>query len=131
MPHGTFIFVPEPAYGWYLASTAIALIISWSLHNLIAWTKNKAFMSRRLSLFYLGTMVLVQPYWAVEIYANFAYFNSIDATFYEKTRPLEALFRYDHKGGNMCIVSLRPVLANTLTYLVIPGGSLRHLISFG
>ncbi|GAM41978.1 hypothetical protein TCE0_043f15543 [Talaromyces pinophilus] len=38
-------------------------------------------------------MVLVQPYWAVEIYANFAYFNSINATFYEKTRPLEALFR--------------------------------------
>lgn len=99
MPHGTFIFVPEPAYGWYLASTAIGLIISWSLHNVIAWMKNKAFMARRLSLAYIGTIVLVQPYWAVEIFANFAYFNNIDSAFYEKMRPLEALFRYDHNGA--------------------------------
>ncbi|KAH8693065.1 hypothetical protein BGW36DRAFT_301741 [Talaromyces proteolyticus] len=93
MPHGTFIFAPEPVYGWYLASTAIGLIISWSLHNVIAWMKNRAFMARWLSLVYIGTVVIVQPYWAVEIFANYAYFNNIDAAFYEKTRPLEALFR--------------------------------------
>ncbi|CAI7650358.1 unnamed protein product [Penicillium viridicatum] len=69
--HGTFIFAPDPVYGWYLASTAIGLIISWSLHNVIAWMKSRPFMGRKLSLFYIGTIVLAQPYWAVEIYANF------------------------------------------------------------
>ncbi|OQE21440.1 hypothetical protein PENFLA_c014G03240 [Penicillium flavigenum] len=91
--HGTFIFAPDPVYGWYLASTAIGLIISWSLHNVIAWMKNRPFMSRGLSLFYIGTIVLAQPYWAAEIYANFAYFNNISLVAYEKIRPWEALFR--------------------------------------
>lgn len=50
-------------------------------------------MSRELSLFYIGTIVLAQPYWAAEIYANFAYFNNISLTAYEKIRPWEALFR--------------------------------------
>jgi hypothetical protein len=91
--HGTFIFAPDPVYGWYLASTAIGLIISWSLHNVIAWMKNRPFMSRGRSLFYIWTIVLAQPYWAAEIYANFAYFNNISLGAYEKIRPWEALFR--------------------------------------
>ncbi|KAJ5240412.1 uncharacterized protein N7469_002003 [Penicillium citrinum] len=78
--HATFIFAPDPVYGWYLASTAIGLIFSWSLHNVIAWMKNRPFMSRELSLFYISTIVLAQPYWATEIYANFAYFNNINLT---------------------------------------------------
>ncbi|KAL5050887.1 hypothetical protein BDW71DRAFT_171815 [Aspergillus fruticulosus] len=93
LAHGTFIFAPDPVYGWYLASTAIGLIISWSLHNVIAWMKNKPSMGRKLSLFYVGTIVLAQPYWATEIYANFAYFNNINLTVYQKIRPWEALFR--------------------------------------
>ncbi|KAJ5426160.1 hypothetical protein N7465_001230 [Penicillium sp. CMV-2018d] len=92
--HGTFIFAPDPVYGWYLASTAIGLIISWSLHNVIAWMKNRPFMGRKLSLFYISTIVLAQPYWAVEIYANFTYFNNISLVAYEKIRPWEALFRW-------------------------------------
>ncbi|KAJ5210091.1 hypothetical protein N7491_009904 [Penicillium cf. griseofulvum] len=46
-----------------------------------------------MSLFYVGTIILAQPYWATEIYANFAYFNNINPTIYEKIRPWEALFR--------------------------------------
>ncbi|KAJ5650262.1 uncharacterized protein N7484_003985, partial [Penicillium longicatenatum] len=92
-PHGTFIFAPDPVYGWYLASTAIGLIFSWSLHNVISWMKNRPFMSRKLSLFYIGTIILAQPYWATEIYANFAYFNNINLTVYERIRPWEAMFR--------------------------------------
>jgi hypothetical protein len=49
--------------------------------------KNRPFMDRPLSLFYIGTIILVQPYWAIEIYANFAYFNNINALVYEKIRP--------------------------------------------
>lgn len=93
MAHGTFTFVPELAYGWYLASTAIGLIISWSLHNVISWMKNWPCISRCLSLFYIGTIILVQPYWVTEIYTNFAYFNNISALVYEKIRLWEALFR--------------------------------------
>jgi hypothetical protein len=93
MAHGTFLFAHEPAYGWYLSVTAIGLNISWSLHNVIAWMKNRPFLSRRVSAFYIGTVALVQPYWVLEIYANFTYFNNIN-TIFEKTRPLEPLFRW-------------------------------------
>ncbi|KAJ5105404.1 hypothetical protein NUU61_002751 [Penicillium alfredii] len=92
MPHGTFIFAHEPAYGWYLSATAIGLNISWALHNLIAWMKNRPFLSRKVSMIYITTVVLCWPYWVVEIYANFAYFNNINRVFLI-TRPLEPLFR--------------------------------------
>ncbi|KAJ5672185.1 hypothetical protein N7507_001312 [Penicillium longicatenatum] len=95
-PHGTFIFAPDPVYGWYLASTAIGLIFSWSLHNVISWMKNRPFISRKLSLFYIGTIILAQPYWATEIYANFAYFNNINLTVYERIRPMEAIASSTH-----------------------------------
>lgn len=80
-------------YGWYLSVTAIFLNASWSLHNFIAWLKNKPFLSRKVSLIYIGTVILAQPYWVVEVYANFTYFNNINDLFL-KTRPVEALFRY-------------------------------------
>ncbi|KAI9927210.1 hypothetical protein ASPWEDRAFT_177668 [Aspergillus wentii DTO 134E9] len=92
MPQGTFIFVPEPAYGWYLAATTIGLIISWNLHNVVAWMKNRPFLSRIGSIIYIGTVALVQPYWVLEIYANFTYFNNINQL-YLKVRPWEPLFR--------------------------------------
>lgn len=94
MFHGTFIFCNPPVYGWYLSSTAIFLNMSWSLHNVIAWIKNRPFLSRRVSFIYIGTVILAQPYWVVEIYANFTYFNNINNLF-TKTRPVEAVFRYD------------------------------------
>ncbi|KKY22321.1 hypothetical protein UCDDS831_g03486 [Diplodia seriata] len=92
MFHGTFIFAHEPYYGWYLSSTAIFLNASWCLHNVIAWLKNKPFLSRKVSLFYITTVVLGFGYWVLEIYANFAFFNNINKIFL-KTRPWEALFR--------------------------------------
>jgi hypothetical protein len=92
MPHGTFIFAHSPAYEWYLSFTAIGLTVSWSLHNVIAWMKNKPFLSRRVSLIYISTVILVQPYWVVEIYANFAYFRNGNPI-YQTTRPMEPLFR--------------------------------------
>ena len=67
---GTTMFAKQPAYHWYLSVTAIFLNTSWSLHNVIAWIKNKPFLGRKASLFYIGTVILVQPYWVVEIVAN-------------------------------------------------------------
>ncbi|EER45130.1 conserved hypothetical protein [Histoplasma capsulatum H143] len=92
MGHGTWLFAHEPVYGWYLSTTAIGLNISWSLHNVIAWLKNRPFLSKNVSRFYIGTVILVQPYWILEIYANFTYFNRINDLFL-KTRPFETLCR--------------------------------------
>ncbi|KAF7189872.1 hypothetical protein HII31_08694 [Pseudocercospora fuligena] len=90
--HGTFIFTNPPVYNWYLSATAIFLNASWSLHNVIAWMKNKPFLGKKASLFYIGTVILVQPYWVLEIVANFLYFSGKSGLF-TKTRPYEALFR--------------------------------------
>ncbi|KAH6667872.1 hypothetical protein B0J14DRAFT_489014 [Halenospora varia] len=90
--HGTFIFNHAPVYGWYLSITAVFLNISWSLHNVVAWMKTRPFMGRKTSIFYIVTVCLVQPYWILEIYANFTYFNNINDIFL-KTRVFEALFR--------------------------------------
>ena len=64
------MFTDPPVYHWYLSVTAIFLNTSWSLHNVIAWMKNKPFLSKKASLFYIITVALVQPYWVLEIVAN-------------------------------------------------------------
>lgn len=66
--------------------------MSWSLHNVIAWIKIKPFLSKPVSYIFIGTVILVQPYWVVEIYANFTYFHNVNRVFL-KTRPWEALCR--------------------------------------
>ncbi|KAI9656692.1 MAG: hypothetical protein M1831_004602 [Alyxoria varia] len=89
---GFFMFTKPPVYGWFLSATAIPLNTSWSLHNVIAWMKTKPFLSKKWSWFYIGTVILAQPYWVVEIYANFTFFNNINDWFLT-TRPYEAIFR--------------------------------------
>ncbi|EMC97347.1 hypothetical protein BAUCODRAFT_67965 [Baudoinia panamericana UAMH 10762] len=92
MFHGTFIFTDPPVYNWYLSVTAIFLNVSWSLHNVIAWIKNKPLLPRWASIFYITTVILVQPYWVLELAANFLYFSDTNNLFVY-TRPYEALFR--------------------------------------
>ena len=93
IPNGFFTFWDPPVWGWYLSSTAIPLIASWTLHNIIAWIKCKPFLGRKASIIYIGSVILVLPYWALELYANFAYFNGFNETLFPKTRPLEAVCR--------------------------------------
>ncbi|KAK4940810.1 hypothetical protein LTR66_014876, partial [Elasticomyces elasticus] len=90
--HGTFIFTHEPVYGRYLSATAVPLNVAWVLHNVIAWLKTKPFLTRRWSIFYITTIALTLPYWIVEMYANYTYFNNINNLF-TYTRPYEAVFR--------------------------------------
>lgn len=94
VPNGFFIFFDPPAWGWFLSSTVVLLISSWTLHNVIAWIKTKPFLGRKGNWMYIGSVILVQPYWILEIYANFAYFNGRDSRLFVATRPYEALFRY-------------------------------------
>lgn len=93
IPNGVFIFFDPPAWGWFLSSTVVPLVASWTLHNVIAWMKNKPFLGRRGNFIYIGSVLLVQPYWVLEIYANFAYFNDHDSHLFISTRPYEAVFR--------------------------------------
>lgn len=54
--------------------------------------KIKPFLSKPVSYIFIGTVILAQPYWILEIYANFAYFHGINNLFLS-TRPYEALCR--------------------------------------
>lgn len=107
LPNGFFIFFDPPAWGWFLSSTVVPLIASWTLHNVIAWMKSRPFLGRRGNFIYIGTVALVQPYWILEIYANFAYFNTDGdrSRLFTSTRPYEALFRYvtlSHMSSGWC-----------------------------
>ncbi|KAI3046543.1 hypothetical protein CBS147353_11773 [Aspergillus niger] len=97
--HGTFIFLHAPAQGWYLSATAVGLVISHTLHNVIAWMKIRGFFPPWGTRLYLITLLAAQPYWVVEIYANFAFFNRGQAL-YTTTRPLEPLFWWTLGGSS-------------------------------
>ncbi|ROW04547.1 hypothetical protein VMCG_04965 [Cytospora schulzeri] len=91
---GYNLFWSSPEYGWWLSVSATCLHISSGLHNVIAWLKIKPFLSKRSSRIFIGTIILVQPYWIVEIYATFAFFNNLrDNRLFVMTRPIETLFR--------------------------------------
>jgi hypothetical protein len=89
---GFWLFFKSPIHAWWLSVAAIFLNASWSLHNVIAWMKIKPFLSKPVSYLFIGTVILAQPYWVLEIYANFAYFHGINDLFL-RTRPWEALCR--------------------------------------
>ncbi|KZM24625.1 uncharacterized protein EKO05_0008679 [Ascochyta rabiei] len=89
---GFYLFFDSPVHAWWLSVSAIFLNASWSLHNVIAWMKIKPFLSKPVSYVFIGSVILVQPYWIAEIYANFAYFHGIN-TIFLRTRPWEALCR--------------------------------------
>ncbi|KAJ9613345.1 hypothetical protein H2200_003287 [Cladophialophora chaetospira] len=89
---GFFILFKPPVYAWWLSVAAIPLNTSWWLHNVIAWMKLRPFLNRTGSRLFIGTVILVIPYWIVEIYANFTYFHNVNKIFL-KTRPWEALCR--------------------------------------
>ncbi|KIW63787.1 hypothetical protein PV04_08759 [Phialophora macrospora] len=89
---GFFILFKPPVYAWWLSVAAIPLNTSWWLHNVIAWMKLRPFLNKLGSRLFIGTVILVIPYWIVEIYANFTYFHNVNTVFL-KTRPWEALCR--------------------------------------
>lgn len=55
--------------------------------------KIRPFLSRRAGFYFIGTLLLVQPYWVLEIYATFAYFNNVNSWLFPRTRPIETAFR--------------------------------------
>jgi len=67
--------------------------------------KIKPFLPKYASWLFIGTVILVQPYWVVEIYANFTYFHNINNLF-EHTRPYEALCRLVAMSVGTCMALL-------------------------
>ncbi|PYH67180.1 uncharacterized protein BO88DRAFT_489466 [Aspergillus vadensis CBS 113365] len=62
-------------------------------YPLLMWTLSSPRpLSTERTRLYLIILLAVRPYWVVEIYANFAFFNRGQALF-TTTRPLEPLFR--------------------------------------
>ncbi|KAF3011467.1 hypothetical protein E8E14_005030 [Neopestalotiopsis sp. 37M] len=93
MAHGTFIFAPDPVYGWYLSSTAVLLFISYQLHNVISWLKIRPFLPIWGSRLFILTLVAVQPFWVAEAWSNFEFFNNLGSDVNIKMRPFEFLVR--------------------------------------
>ncbi|EOA91790.1 hypothetical protein ACJQWK_03318 [Exserohilum turcicum] len=93
--HGTFIFVDDPHYGWYLSATATLLFISYFLHNVVAWLKIRPFLPLWGSRLFIISLLCVQPFWVAEAWSNFAYFNQLStgSKVNLRTRPWEALVR--------------------------------------
>ncbi|KAJ4352245.1 uncharacterized protein N0V89_007592 [Didymosphaeria variabile] len=89
---GFWLFPPYPIYSWWLSVGGMLLDASWSIHNVIAWMKVAPFLPHRTSQAFIWTLILAQPFWIMEIYANFAYFHGWNDLFL-KTRPWEALCR--------------------------------------
>ena len=90
---GFFIFPNPPYYGWYLSAAGIPLNISWILHNVVSYIKNKPFLTRKVAMIYICTVLASIPYWILEMTANFLYFNPPYNTLFTRTRPFEALCR--------------------------------------
>lgn len=82
----------------YLSSTATLLFISYQLHNIVSWRKIKPFLPRWGHLTFIFTIIAVQPFWIVEAWNNFQYFNGLGNQSNIQTRPWEALARYENPG---------------------------------
>ncbi|KAF2706985.1 hypothetical protein K504DRAFT_47949 [Pleomassaria siparia CBS 279.74] len=91
--HGTFIFIKDPTYGWYLSTTALLLFTSYQVHNVISWLKIRPFLPRWGSYFFIGSLIAVQPFWIAESWSNYEYFNNLGSTANLRMRPWEALVR--------------------------------------
>ncbi|KAH6633038.1 hypothetical protein C7974DRAFT_163681 [Boeremia exigua] len=91
--HGTFIFVEDPYYGWYLSATATLLFISYFLHNVVAWLKIRPFLPIWGSRLFIISLLCVQPFWVAEAWSNFSYFNGLGSDANVRMRPWEALVR--------------------------------------
>lgn len=89
---GFWLFPDPPTDGWWLSVSGLCLDASWSLHNVIAWMKVAPFLPRRASQVFIWSLVMVQAYWIMEVYANFTYFHGYSKLFL-RTRPWEALCR--------------------------------------
>lgn len=90
---GTYIFFNGPAAGYYSSSTSVLLYISYNLHNFINWIKIKPFLGKTGRWIYLGTLIVVWPYWIAEMYFIYEYNSPQGNDYFMHLRPWEFLCR--------------------------------------
>ncbi|KAL5391894.1 hypothetical protein PMIN06_007309 [Paraphaeosphaeria minitans] len=85
--HGTFTFVENPNYGWYLSSTAALLFVSYQIHNVVSWLKIRPFLPLWGSRLFIFSLLAVQPFWITKAWSNFEYFNGLGSDVNVRMRP--------------------------------------------
>lgn len=102
-----------------LSSTATLLYISYNMHNIVSWLKIKPFLPRWGGWVFIISLMLAQPYWVLETWANFQYFNELGSDLFQRSRYFEPLMRYE--GNNKSQVSLCSIFLATrwLTFLCV------------
>ena len=81
------------SYPRILSGTATVLYMSYTLHNIISWIKIRPFLPGWGGRFFIISLAAVQPYWVLETWANFDYFNNLGHKFFGYSRYLEPLVR--------------------------------------
>jgi hypothetical protein len=125
--HGLFVFFKEPVYGWVLSGTAIPLYLSYNIHNVISWIKIRPFLPRWGGRLFIISLALVQPYWILETYANFQYFNNLGGDIFKESRFYEPLTR--DPWWIFTTVKLVLVIQQNYEYTML--GLIRHSPRFG
>jgi hypothetical protein len=69
------------------------LYVSYFLHNFVSWLKIRPFLERRGSIMYVGSLILVQPYWIAALWTNFELFNGSGNYYFRRLRPIETFGR--------------------------------------
>jgi hypothetical protein len=67
--------------------------MSYFLHNVVSWLKIRPFLPLWGSRFFIISLLCVQPFWVVEAWSNFEYFNQLGSKANIRTRPWEAWLR--------------------------------------
>jgi hypothetical protein len=98
-----------------LSGTAIPLYLSYNIHNVISWIKIKPFLPRWGGRLFIISLALVQPYWILETYANFQYFNNLGGDIFRESRFYEPLTRCVHISQLSTACSTKYAWANNLT----------------
>ncbi|KAL9115014.1 MAG: hypothetical protein Q9227_001258 [Pyrenula ochraceoflavens] len=125
--HGTFIFLEDPTYGWYLSATALLLFISYQIHNVVSFLKIRPFLPRWGRWVFLITLLCVQPFWIVEAWDNFEYFNH-NNDLNVHTRPWEALARDPWWIFTTCFLLYKIKVQYEFTAVTLLSTSMRFVV---
>lgn len=80
-----------------LSGTVVPLFISYQIHNVVSWLKIRFFLPKWGAMLYIGSLILVQPYWVLLPIGVFNYVNNLQRYWGEiflKIRPWESFLRY-------------------------------------
>ena len=94
MPRSLEVLFTFPGRYWLHSSACIPLDMAYLLHDLVAWIKIKPFLSRTASRVFLGLLILTVPYWVLELYGNYTFYNLHRNLPWKRTRLLEGVIRY-------------------------------------